>query len=177
MVWCINYPNVVIRIFCKRWSFIWRYFFPASILKSFIKNLNLIDSNYHCKNCVDWISAGNVTLDVTECVLKRERKILRKYLKICIIFVYISQIQHYGFKIKLQSSPSKGNTRCSREQINEILQYNYQKTKEKSWQPDNGERSFKGRNNRLEIFNAVSFWYKWLKACWRWRKSITILRC
>ena len=26
---------------------------------SFIKNLNLIDSNYHCKNCkVDWIGAG-----------------------------------------------------------------------------------------------------------------------
>ena len=26
--------------------------------KSFIKNLNLIDSNYHCENWVDWISAG-----------------------------------------------------------------------------------------------------------------------
>ena len=26
--------------------------------KSFVKNLNLIDWNYHCKNWIDWISAG-----------------------------------------------------------------------------------------------------------------------
>ena len=31
-IWCTNYPNVHNRTFCKRWSFIWRCFFPASIL-------------------------------------------------------------------------------------------------------------------------------------------------
>ena len=34
LVWCAQNPNVHIRTFCKRWSFIWRYFFPVSILKS-----------------------------------------------------------------------------------------------------------------------------------------------
>ena len=31
-IWCTNYPNIHNRTFCKRWSFIWRCFFPASIL-------------------------------------------------------------------------------------------------------------------------------------------------
>ena len=34
LIWCANYPNVHIHIFGKRWSFIWGYFFPVSILKS-----------------------------------------------------------------------------------------------------------------------------------------------
>ena len=34
LVWCAKNTNVHIRTFCKRWSFIWRYFFPVSILKS-----------------------------------------------------------------------------------------------------------------------------------------------
>ena len=33
LIWCTNYPNVHIHAFCKRWSFIWRCFFPASVLK------------------------------------------------------------------------------------------------------------------------------------------------
>ena len=32
-IWCTNNPNTHIHTFCKRWSFIWRYFFPVSILK------------------------------------------------------------------------------------------------------------------------------------------------
>ena len=35
LIWCINDPNVHIRTFCKRRSFIWRCFFPvSSILNS-----------------------------------------------------------------------------------------------------------------------------------------------
>ena len=34
LIWCSNYPNVHIRNFCKRWSFIWWCFFPVSILKA-----------------------------------------------------------------------------------------------------------------------------------------------
>ena len=34
LIWCTNNPNAHIRTFCKRWSFIWRYIFPVSILKS-----------------------------------------------------------------------------------------------------------------------------------------------
>ena len=30
---CSNNPNVHIYTFCKRWNFIWRWFFPVSILK------------------------------------------------------------------------------------------------------------------------------------------------
>ena len=33
LIWCTNNQNAYIRIFCKRWSFIWRYIFPVSILK------------------------------------------------------------------------------------------------------------------------------------------------
>ena len=33
LTWCTNDPNVYIRIFCKRWTFIWRRFFPVDILK------------------------------------------------------------------------------------------------------------------------------------------------
>ena len=32
LIWCTNDPNAHIRTFCKRWSFIWRCFFPVSIL-------------------------------------------------------------------------------------------------------------------------------------------------
>ena len=32
LIWCTNYLNVHSRTFCKRWSFIWRCFFPVSIL-------------------------------------------------------------------------------------------------------------------------------------------------
>ena len=33
LIRCTNYPTVHIYTFCKRWSFIWKYFFPVSILK------------------------------------------------------------------------------------------------------------------------------------------------
>ena len=33
LIWCTNNPNICIRNFCKHWSFIWRCFFPVSILK------------------------------------------------------------------------------------------------------------------------------------------------
>ena len=33
LIWCIYEPNAHIRTFCKRWNFIWRCFFPLSILK------------------------------------------------------------------------------------------------------------------------------------------------
>ena len=38
LIWCINDPNAHIPTFCKRWSFIWRYFFSVSILKNFIQD-------------------------------------------------------------------------------------------------------------------------------------------
>ena len=31
-IWCTNDPKAHIRSFCKRWRFIWWYFFPVSIL-------------------------------------------------------------------------------------------------------------------------------------------------
>ena len=39
LLWCSNDPNDHIPIFCKRWSFIWRCFFPMSILKWLILKL------------------------------------------------------------------------------------------------------------------------------------------
>ena len=40
MICCTNNPNTHICTFCKRWSFIWRSFFPVSILKNnyFVKH-------------------------------------------------------------------------------------------------------------------------------------------
>ena len=32
LCWCTNDPNIHIHTFCKRWNFIWGWFFPASIL-------------------------------------------------------------------------------------------------------------------------------------------------
>ena len=37
LIWCINYTNVHIRTFCKRWSFIWRCFFPVNILNFYFQ--------------------------------------------------------------------------------------------------------------------------------------------
>ena len=34
LIWYTNNPNTHIPTFCKRWDFIWRCFFPVSILKS-----------------------------------------------------------------------------------------------------------------------------------------------
>ena len=34
LTWCTNHLNAHIRTFCKRWSFIWRYFFPVRSLMS-----------------------------------------------------------------------------------------------------------------------------------------------
>ena len=31
LIWCTNNPNADIPTFCKRWTFIWRSFFPVSI--------------------------------------------------------------------------------------------------------------------------------------------------
>ena len=36
LIWCTIDPNAHTRTFCKRWSFIWRCFFPVSILKCHI---------------------------------------------------------------------------------------------------------------------------------------------
>ena len=33
LVWCTNDPNFCIHTFCKRWSFILRFFFPVSIIE------------------------------------------------------------------------------------------------------------------------------------------------
>ena len=33
LFWCTNDPNVNVHTFCKRWDFIWGWFFPVSILK------------------------------------------------------------------------------------------------------------------------------------------------
>ena len=41
LISCTNNPNTHIRTFCKRWSFIWRYFFPVSILKCLLFILQL----------------------------------------------------------------------------------------------------------------------------------------
>ena len=119
---------------------------------------------------------SNVTFDASGRVVKRERKILGKYLKLLYNYCLQKSSSTLLFKIKLQSSPSKGNTRCSWEYINEILQYSYWKAREKSWQPDNRKCSFKERNGGFEISNAVSFWYNWRKDSWSWRKGITSLK-
>ena len=34
LIWRTNDPNAHISAFCERWSFIWRFFFPVSILNS-----------------------------------------------------------------------------------------------------------------------------------------------
>ena len=34
LIWCTNNPSAHIRTFCQRWSLIWRWFSPVSILKS-----------------------------------------------------------------------------------------------------------------------------------------------
>ena len=36
LIWCTNFPNIFIHIFCKRCSFIWRCFFCTSILEDHI---------------------------------------------------------------------------------------------------------------------------------------------
>ena len=39
LIRCTNDPNAHNRSFCRRWSFIWRYFFPVSILSGCFWNM------------------------------------------------------------------------------------------------------------------------------------------
>ena len=39
LIWCTNDPDAHIRTFYKRWSFIWRCFFPMSILNVVVKEV------------------------------------------------------------------------------------------------------------------------------------------
>ena len=95
--------------------------------------------------------------------------------KALFIIVYKSQIQHYRLRIKLQSSPSKGNTRFSQEYINEILQYSYWKTREKSWQPDNGEMKWRIWNLQYS-FIPMRLTKSFLKLTQRYQSRRTNLR-
>ena len=45
LIWCTNNLNAHIRTFCKRWSFIWRCFFPVSILRNIHTGRHLIWSD------------------------------------------------------------------------------------------------------------------------------------
>ena len=45
LIWCTNDPNAHIRTFWERWSFIWRCFFPVSILNTSSKKRNENDKN------------------------------------------------------------------------------------------------------------------------------------
>ena len=61
MIWCTNNPNPHIRTFCRRWNFIWRYFFPVSILKR-VQFYYLIVRNWRSH----WLfkfSFGNIAVD------------------------------------------------------------------------------------------------------------------
>ena len=64
LIRCTNYPNVHIYTFCKRWSFIWRCFFPASILK-YEKLIYVLNQkkNSNTKNVL--VSNTNVTYFAT----------------------------------------------------------------------------------------------------------------
>ena len=44
LIWCTNDPNAHVRTFCKRWSFIWRCFFPVSmwVFLTFVINWRLL---------------------------------------------------------------------------------------------------------------------------------------
>ena len=44
LIWCTNDLNAHIPTFFKRWSFIWRCFFPVSILKDFFSKCGQIRS-------------------------------------------------------------------------------------------------------------------------------------
>ena len=45
LIWCVNDPNANICTFCNRWSFIWRGFFPVSILKELKVHFEIVKSN------------------------------------------------------------------------------------------------------------------------------------
>ena len=51
LTWCANYANVHIRLFRKRWSFIWGYFFPVSILNITSKYLSIFSN----KSLACWV--------------------------------------------------------------------------------------------------------------------------
>ena len=61
MIWCTNDPNAHIRTFCRRWNFIWRYFFPVSILKR-VQFYYLIVRNWRSHWFMKF-SFGNIAAD------------------------------------------------------------------------------------------------------------------
>ena len=58
LIWCINDPNANIRVFCKSWNFIWRCFFPLSIVKWYSLN------EYHRASLIESFSNWSKFLKV-----------------------------------------------------------------------------------------------------------------
>ena len=44
LIYCTNNTNANICTFCKRWGFIWRCFFPVSVLKNNCRHGNLVNA-------------------------------------------------------------------------------------------------------------------------------------
>ena len=63
MIWCTNDPNAHIRTFCRRWNFIWQYFFPLSILKR-VQFYCLVVKNWRSHWLIK-ISSGNIAADLS----------------------------------------------------------------------------------------------------------------
>ena len=57
LIWCTNDQNPHIPSFCKRWSLIWRCFFPVSILESSVPFILLFRSFCFC-DFSDVMNAG-----------------------------------------------------------------------------------------------------------------------
>ena len=53
LIWCANDPNAHIRTFWRRWSFIWRCFFPVSILNELWSYCSWDIEGKNIKNC--WV--------------------------------------------------------------------------------------------------------------------------
>ena len=55
LMWCTNDPNAHILTFCKRWSFIWQYFFPLSILNWYCKHMKNVRSSQPAFLELNWV--------------------------------------------------------------------------------------------------------------------------
>ena len=79
LIWCTNDTNTHIRTFCKPWSYVWRCFFPVSILKRQIWT----DFTYCCgKVFLYYFTPTQLTFTSSKSTIETVEKGV-KYVQIC----------------------------------------------------------------------------------------------
>ena len=105
LIWCTNYPNAHISTSCKRWSFIWWYFFPMSIIKCYTSsNATIYTARFFLKK----ISLmPDVHLDVLFLFFFRLKLLIQPRPRLCQLSAAFDKLLHPKLVSKAESCGCK----------------------------------------------------------------------